>query len=602
MTDATRRFPSNVDVLACHGNVLAVAGREGEAQAILSRALSIDSRHLPARLLRGHLLGRRQRHAEALTDFEVAVQIEPDNVDALSGQLAALSSMGRVEDALTLLNRLLAARPDDPQWLHQRARVLTCLQRHEEAAADYERILAGAPKDAVARRELGIALYNCGRYPQAATQLDSALALAPRDVPALIARGLIAGQRGQHEDALRFMQYALAIDPHNLDARVECGVAFGLLQRLEEALSCLDEALRLHPDHPEALNARGATLAQLDRLQEALDCYDRSLALRPDQLFARSDRALVLLALGDYPRGFREFEVRWEIPPLCQLRPPTDAPRWTGRERLAGRTILLHHEQGFGDTIQFVRYLPLVAAAGARVVFRVPEPLMRLFAGLPGIEQLIFESAPLPDHQFHCPLMSLPAAFGTSLTTVPASIPYLRADALDSERWRLQLGPWRRPRIGIAWAGRRDSRIADRRDLPLERLRPLLTQASAAGAQFVSLQKDVPEQDRETLDGLRDILVVPDPLADFADTAALMMNLDLVLSVDTAVVHLAAALGRAVWLMNRYAPCWRWHNDSPWYPAVRQFAQASPGHWQSVIGAVNQALAFFIRDWRPPPA
>jgi hypothetical protein len=344
----------------------------------------------------------------------------------------------------------------------------------------------------------------------------------------------------------------------------------------------------------------------LGRLDEAMQSFDRATDIRPDLAEAWWDKAATHLLLGDFEAGWRLFEWRWQVPgPNGLDRVVRFAePLWTGREPLEGKTIVLYAEQGLGDTIQFVRYAELVAARGARVLLAVPKPLMRLVSALDGVDQVVDGESAAPAIDYQCPMLSLPLAFGTTLATVPARVPYLNADREESAAWRQRLP--RVPgglRIGLVWAGGHRpenphmTAMDARRSLPLARLAPL----AQPGVEFVSLQKG--ERAEAELRALaaeggfaRRILDVGAELGDFATTAALIDNLDLVISVDTAVAHLAGAMGKPVWLLNRADTDWRWmlgREDSPWYPTMRIFRQTVSGDWGSVIAAVREALLDF---------
>jgi tetratricopeptide (TPR) repeat protein len=362
----------------------------------------------------------------------------------------------------------------------------------------------------------------------------------------------------------------------------------------EEALADFQAILSIDPHHADAITNRGILHGRRGEFRDALACYDQSLALNSEQPNAWYNRAVVRLVLGDWRQGFRDFESRWRLFPHEAARLTRLAPLWSGERDVAGKTILLHHEQGFGDTLQFCRYAPLVMGLGARVIVASPAGLRRLLTTLPGSPQIVSEGEPVPAHDFHCPLMSLPLAFGTTPDTAPARIPYLRADACDVKHWGRQLGERRRPRVGIVWSGRRFPPINYARDMTLETIQPLF----ALDADFTCLQTDLSEAERSTLAPLSNVTWWGEGLKDFADTAALVENLDLVITVDSAVAHLTGALGKPVWLMNRYASCWRWlleRTDSPWYPSMRLFRQSALGDWASVVQEVVQACAQWMR-------
>jgi hypothetical protein len=338
----------------------------------------------------------------------------------------------------------------------------------------------------------------------------------------------------------------------------------------------------LDPGRADACVNLGNVLLEQGRPLAAHLLFERALALAPDFPSAHWNDGLALLVTGDLANGFRQW--RWNVPASKRFA----AREWRG-EPLGGATILIFAEQGFGDVIQFVRYLPLVTARGGRVVLEAPAELHRLLAGLDGVDRVIALGDPLPDFAWQCPLLNLPIAFGTELATIPASVPYLRADPGAVADWRRRLA---RPglTVGLVWAGRPEHKRDRHRSLPLAQLVPL---ASVEGVSYVALQKGPALAEAERLADRLPIEILSPLLEDFAATAAAIMALDLVISVDTSVAHLAGALGKPVWLLLPCAPDWRWleaRSDSPWYPTARLFRQTSSRRWESVVAEVAQAL------------
>jgi hypothetical protein len=304
---------------------------------------------------------------------------------------------------------------------------------------------------------------------------------------------------------------------------------------------------------------------------------------------AHWNEALLRLLTGDFSRGWAKYEWRWRNESLALSTRNFSQPLWLGAEAIDGKTILLHSEQGLGDTIQFCRYVPLVAARGARVILEVERPLHEIMTNLAGATEVISKGDALPDFDFHCPLLSLPLAFGTHLETIPSLTSYLRAPGQTLKHWQARLGPKARPRIGLVWSGRPAHKNDQNRSISLRSLLPLLD----IEATFVSLQKDVRSDDAAVLKECNDVLHFGDELKDFSDTAALILQLDLVISVDTSVAHLAGALGEPVWILLPYNPDWRWlldRDDSPWYPSARLFRQQQIGNWAGVIDQVKNEL------------
>lgn len=400
---------------------------------------------------------------------------------------------------------------------------------------------------------------------------------------------VIALHRGQHEAATEMATRALALDPRHVDVLCNRGAALRNLGRYEEALADYDSALAVDPMHGAAHNNRGVALAALNRYEEAQAAYAHALAIDPRDDRARFNRGLARLVAGDLRAGLPDFEARWTGSDTQAGTRPMHAPQWSGRESLAGKTILLHAEQGLGDSIQFARYVPQVAERGATVILETHGGLGPLLAQLPGVARVIARGDPQPAHDFHCPLMSLALAFGTTLDTIPNAVPYLRAPEAHLERWRSRLGPRERPRVGLAWSGSTALRNDRNRTLALAQLAPIRELPFA----FFSLQKEVRPGDAAALVTGPPIASFAGELADFRDTAALVELMDLVISVDTALAHLAGALAKPVWVLLPWSPDWRWlldRDDSPWYPTARLWRQAAPGDWSGVIDRIRAQM------------
>ena len=499
--------------------------------------------------------------------------------------------------ALAHFDAAARSRPHSATIHNHRARTYERLGRLEEALECLDRALAIDPRNIADLRNRGIVLRKLGRPAEALACYEALLAIRPGDADILVKRGLVLNELERREEALASIDHAVRLRPDDLDVRNARVIVLDNLGRYQEALLDVDRMLGINSTHTDAINNSGMLLARLGCFAEALRCYERSLLLQPGQAQARYNRSLVRLALGDWIRGFEEFECRWETDSLKRSRLDTQAPLWLGEGDLKGKTLLVYHEQGYGDTLQSVRYIPLLAERGARVILAVPAPLHKLLETVPGVAQVISGGSSGLQHHYQCPLMSLPRAFRTTPDTVPAPVSYLHADSTRIAYWSRRLGPRTQPRIGLVWGGRRYAPINYPRDVPLESLRPLLD----LDADIISLQKEVSAGDRQLLAQLPRLRHLGDSLEDFADTAALIENLDLVIAADTAVAHLAGALGKPVWLMNRYASCWRWlqrGSESPWYPTMRQFRQHTVGNWDPVVVAVREALLDFLQPRR----
>jgi len=497
--------------------------------------------------------------------------------------------------ALDCFEELAPTRSGDAGVHNYKARTFERLGRYEDALTCLDQALAIDPGNCKDLRNRAIALRKLGRALEALAGYEAVLERSPGDIDALVRRALLLNELDRREEALACAERALTGAPDDPDVINTRVIILENLGRYGEALADIDRMLAIQPHHVDAINNTGMILARLGRFRESLLCYNRSLSLKPDQPQARFNRSLIRLALGDWILGFQEFETRWNTPPLNGARLPGVGQLWSGQEDLYCKTLLVYHEQGYGDSLQCVRYIPLLAERGARVILAVPPALQTLMQTLPGVSAVISGGDALPTHDFQCPLMSLPLAFRTTPDTVPAPVPYLRADPELAAEWRRRLGEHKRFRIGIAWGGRRYAPINYPRDVPLEALRPLLT----LEADFISLQKEIAETDRGVLADLPQLRPLGESLGDFADTAALIKNLDLVIAADSAVVHLAGALGKPVWLMNRYASCWRWlqlGDRSTWYPTLRQFRQSNVGDWGYVVRAVRDAAITLMRS------
>jgi hypothetical protein len=378
------------------------------------------------------------------------------------------------------------------------------------------------------------------------------------------------------------------------------GNALQALGRYEEALVCYDRALAIEKDYVEALNNRGNALQALNRHEEALASYARAIALKPNDAEAHWNEGLTRLALGDYRRGWEKYEWRWYNRKLDSPRPHGDTPAWDGTQGVTGKTVLLYPEQGFGDAIQFVRYAPLVRARGARVLVACHRKLAELFRSVDGIDEVLEPERPLPSFDYHAALMSLPLAFRTTLESIPCAIPYVSAKAEQVAAFEARFKSERRAlKVGLVWSGNPQFTGARAKACPIEVLEPLVNVQDCA---FYALQTGEAAADieRMTVRGPQ-MTELSLGLDSFSDTAAAVSALDLVIAVDTAVAHLAGALGKPAWILLQYAADWRWlrsREDSPWYPSIRLFRQPEPGHWESVVGRMTGELVTFLNRLR----
>jgi tetratricopeptide (TPR) repeat protein len=534
-------------------------GRLHAAEKIYGRVLKAAPDNFDALNLLGAVKLQQGQIGEAHRLLRAAVKANSRAAGAWCNLGQALHALKRAAEALDCLDKARALAPDDINILHQHANVLVTLARPQDGLAEFQQVLARAPNHVEARLNSGLAQAMLGFPELALRDFDVALQYAP-------------GHPGVHYNR---------------------GVALIKLGRYAEAVEANDRALAIAPQYPTAWLNRGKALMQLNRCDDAIASYREALAIRKDFADAHFNNALALLTRGDYARGFAEYEWRWRRSEMPAQK-SRGKPLWLGEYPLAGKTVLLHAEQGLGDTIQFARYAPLLAASGARVVLEVQDELKRLLGRLDGVAAVIARGEQSPPFDVHCPLGSLPLALHTEPGAVPAQIPYLAADTAQVEKWSTRLDALPRPRIAIAWSGNPSHDNDRNRSIPFARLAPLFAccgDGKTAG--FISIQRDLRAEDAAALAVETSVTHLGAALSDFSDTAALLALCDFVIAVDTAAVHLAGAMGRPVWVLVPFAPDWRWTRDgesTPWYPTARLFRQTALGDWDGVIARVAEEL------------
>ena len=525
------------------------------AEKICARVLKAQPKFFDALHLMGVLKLEGGKPAAALGFLESAAQLNSQSAQLLSNLARALAALDRDERALAAIDKALKLAPDDLKSLNGRGNVLLKLNRADEAIAVFERALAIEPRFLNARASLGNAYVQLGRHEEALTHYGAVLAVHPAHAETLYNRANALADLGRNADALA--AYA--------------------------------QAIAARPDYPRAQIGRGIALQALNRHQEALDVFGGVLRADKTNADARHNEALSLLTLGDYRRGFAGYEARWLRSGMPRRR-SFGKPLWLGEFPLGRRTILIHAEQGLGDTIQFVRYVPLLARGGAKVVLEVQPALKELLSRLDGVASVVGQGGALPPYDVHCPAGSLPHALHTDLASIPTKVPYLAADEQRLAKWRERLGALPQPRVAFAWSGSTVHANDRNRSIALSRLAPWFAVGQGS---FVSIQRDLRDGDADTLAGFPNVTHVGDVLDDFDDTAAVLALVDLVVSVDTSVVHLAGAMARPVFVLLPFQPDWRWllaRDDSPWYPTARLFRQPQPGDWDGVIAAVAGEL------------
>lgn len=579
----------NPFVAAAYSNLgigLCTLNRFEEAITSLDKAIELKPDYAEAHSNRGVVLNNLRRYEAALANFDKAIALQPNYAQAYNNRGNALRDLRRHEDALVSYDKAIALKPDYSEAHSNRGAALRELRRDMEALVSYDKAIALRPDYAEVHNNRGILLHDLRRYEAALASFDKAIALQPDYAEAHSNRSIALHNLQRYEAALIGSDKAIALKPDYAEAHTNRGVALCDLRRYEEALISLDKAIALRPDSAEAFGNRGGALCELGRYTEARASYDTAIALSPDYADGRWNRSLCLLQLGQLERGWQEYEWRKKrnepIANRCYRQ-----PLWLGKPDIAGNTLFIHWEQGLGDTLQFCRYAKLVNALGARVVMSVQDPLLRLLKQMEPAIQVIGGEAEPAAFDYHCPLMSLPLAMDTRLETIPSEPRYLAADEQLRAEWAVRLPPKSKPRIGLVWCGRTIPNPD--RSMPLAALLPLLHE----DAEWISLQQELGEEDAALLRRDGHITFVGDNLKDFSDTAALIEQMDLVITIDTSVAHLAGAMGKPVWILLRHNSDWRWlldRSDSPWYPTARLFRQREIGNWETVISQVRHAL------------
>lgn len=594
------------------------AQRFAEADRLCRQILQQQPDHAEALHLLGMTLHRAGDLAGAIDCYQTLLELCPDDAQVYNNLGVALRAKGDLAAAAQAYHQALALQPDYPGVYNNLGNLLRQQKQFDEAIGCYRQAIALAPRYPDAIASIGLVLREQGKFDAAIDHYQQVLTRAPNDadtynnlgntlqeqekfdaaiphyLKALELRpnapafynnlGAALQDLGRSTESIAAYQQALALNSDYPDAYYNLGNALKDLDRFEDCVAAYQKAISLQTDYAEASNNLGLVLYELGRLEESIAAYDQAIDLDPDYADAHLNRSLSLLMAGDLPQGFRDYEYRWQVKGK-NFKPPRafEQPLWDG-EDLAGKTILLHAEQGFGDTIQFIRYAPLVAAKNGRVAVECQEALLRLLQTAPAIDQLIPTGAQLPDFDLHLPLLSLPDRLGTTIDTIPAPIPYLAPPSAT----HLKLdAPSNRLKVGIVWAGSPDHDNDRHRSCPFTHFQQLL---GLPDVQFYSLQKGSRAED---LQPTNRVIVLGDELRDFVDTAAAIVQLDLVITVDTSVAHLAGALGRSVWVLLSFAPDWRWllgQANSPWYPTMRLFRQPKPGDWAGVISQAKAAL------------
>lgn len=587
---ALRGRPEDAGLHNKLGVALGELSRFGEAETAYRRALALDVHLTRACFNLAVALAEQGRLIEAEEAYRTVIAREPAYRGAWLNLGNVLADQNRLGDAIVAYRRALEVEPDDVGLLCNLGAALYRQGSLDEAIVEYRRAVALAPDNVAVLRLLGLVLHEARHLQEAAEIYRQTFAQAPADHMVATNLGACLSDLGALDDAAAACEHALLLKPDHAPAHTNLGIIFEKQQRVADAVAAHRCAVAVDPTYAKGHANLAVALRNAGELDEALAISAHAVALDPEQPLAQYNHAHFLLMNGHFAEGFEAYRWRRKCKTLSEGDPFFSEPEWQG-EPLDGRTLLLFAEYGLGDALHFVRYLPMVTGKGGRIILQVQPGLASLLRQLPDVT-VIPRGETLPPFDLQLPLMSLPRLFGTTLENLPAQIPYLHPDPQTFLRWRAALGCETRLKVGVVWAGNPKHKGDRQRSLSAEALLPRLVMP---GVRLYSLQKEPRAEDGPVLAALRDDVIDLAPaLGDFADTAAAVAALDLIIAVDTSVAHLAGALGRPVWMLTPYALDWRWlrdREDSPWYPTMRLFRQRRPREWNDPLMRLTASLA-----------
>lgn len=538
-------------------------------------------------VMKGNILLKCKNASEALTYFNQAILLNSHYVDAYANAGTALIMLNKTKEAVDYYNKALAIDSHHEAVIRNKALALQIEAGAQSAIIDSLNEVTLSIQQVIDQSEVLLAL----KQTQAAIKhIHKAIEVTPDNAALHNQQGLIYLAEKQYQAALNSFNKVLAIETNYIQAIINSALALMGLYQFEKAIKLCEKVLLIDSENSIAINNIGSALVELNRRNEALTQFKRAIGITPDAQYALLNASFCYLALGDYQNGLPLYEWRWQGD-LLKSKFYIPRPMWSGQESLVGKTIFLYGEQGYGDSFQFARYIALVERLGANILLGVNDAIQPLFKRSFPYVELTDKTRPLPALDYYCPLGSLPLAFGTTIDTIPIDIPYLIADGKLVKKWQKKI-PNKKPRIGIVWRGNPNNPVESKRALPVS----LLMALANADVTLISLKIDVNEDEQLILDQ-HNVMCIDHQINDFDDTAAIIENLDLVISTDTSVAHLAGALGKPVWMLLAFSADWRWHlnrSDSPWYPSARLFRQPSMGDWDSVIKNVKKSVDEWI--------
>jgi tetratricopeptide (TPR) repeat protein len=579
------------DFSAAHNNKansLNKVKRFDEALASCDSAIDLDPNSADVHHIRGNILNEMGSFDKALENYDRAIFLNSNFIDAYFSRSNLLNELKRFEEALIGYDHLLSLKPDFVDAYCNRGDVLRGLKRPEEALKSYEKAILFKPDCIEAHNNRSVVLNELKCFEQVIECCDYLIALKPDLAEAYSNKGNALNELNRLDEALMSHDYAISLKSDFAEGYVNRGNVLSALRRFDKALENYNQAILLKSDLIEAYCNRGVAFKELNCFEKALQDYDYVIAMKPECAESYWNKALIKLTLGEFIEGWKLCEWRWKCEQIKKNR-AFEQPLWLGDASISGKTILIYPEQGLGDIIQMCRYVPMLNALGAKVVLEVPVSLVSVVSTLKSDLDIVKKGATLPNFDVQCPIMSLPLALKTTVDTIPAEIPYLFSNPAKQKVWKERLGTKTKPRIGFVCSGSTTHNDDSKRSIPLDLLKPLFELPH----EFHMLQKEIRSDDQKVLELFPHIQIYQEYLVDFSDTAALIEEMDLVVSVDTSVVHLAGALGKPVWVLISWAPDFRWlldRTDNPWYPTATLFRQPERGNWEHVIEDICQKL------------
>lgn len=583
--------PQDANFYSNLGAVFIELKRFEDAVASFDKAISINGQYADAYFNRGTALADLKHYERAIESFDKAIALRVNYAESYLNRGNALQQLEQHQRAVQSYDQAIYFKPDYVEAFHNRGNALKKLNLLEESLSSFDKAIhinANYFESLISR---GAVLIDLGRLIDALESYNKVISIKENSPKAYYNRGNILKDLGRLQEAVESFDRAINIDPHYAKAFYNRANVLSDLGYFDRAVASFDKAIGIKPDYVEAHCNRGLALQELRKLDDAIASFDGAIGIDSEFVPAHWNKSIALLQDGRLQEGWASYEWRWKSKDLVDRARTFLQPLWLGQDGIRGKTILLHAEQGLGDTLQFCRYCKLVTQLGARVILEVPQALAVLLQNLDGVTQVVVQGAALPAFDYQCPLLSLPLAFKTSIDTIPLAQAYLSCTAQKRQEWLDRLGPRTKKRVALAWSGRAVHRNDHNRSISLQEILKHLPK----GFEYVSLQKELREGDLDLLANGQ-IKHFGDEIVDFTDTAALCELMDLVISVDTSVAHLAGALGRKTWILLPYASDWRWmidRDDSPWYESVRLYRQGEDRQWESVLQNVSQQLSEF---------